>query len=193
MIHFHHKPSIVKAFLVYETVEIRSSTSIDALKFHEHSQSYLWVNVINDMGKESFPDFLWLGHVHLDRLGRKQTVSAIATEHLEDILSNGGFKERLDLCVWTLKCAKSIKADGRIGSAFNVRYRTEDQDEFDNFESACNGPPNWFEILYLVTWSRAARSSAIRFLEFMSACPHWGQSTRRLLQSSQSKCPSGHW
>ncbi len=43
------------------------------------------------------------------------------------------------------------------------------------------------------TCSLSASSSAVRFLEFMRACPHCGQSTTLLLHSSQSRCPSGHW
>ena len=49
-----------------------------------------------------------------------------------------------------------------------------------------NAPVSDFDL----TWSFLASSSAVLFLEFMSECPHCGQSTNRWLHVSQSKWPS---
>ena len=61
------------------------------------------------------------------------------------------------------------------------------------FWNACETCQNWKIDRKSLTCSLMARSSAIRFLEFINAWPHWGQSTSLWLHLWHNKWPSGHW
>ena len=69
--------------------------------------------------------------------------------------------------------------------------REEDR-ETKTFEKAGSNK-SWPRPKQHITWSLIAKSSAVLFLEFINACPHWGQSTSLWLQRRHNKCPSGHW
>ena len=61
------------------------------------------------------------------------------------------------------------------------------------FWNACETCQNWKIDRKSLTCSLMARSSAIRFLEFINAWPHCGQSTSLWLHLWHNKWPSGHW